>query len=188
MGIISAPAVNVEAAVAAGASIQQAVQAAIPAASAPVAAPATITNEPVVLPATGAAPEAAATPVVVEAPAVENKPAVEPNTAPAEPVSKADQLKAKIEALNKQIETASKKREQLEALLRSVDLLDGIKSGSVVVAKVGRAETAKEVVATVVGVQTLGSGDKRFKIYYGQGFDADTVVIQESQILDVRQV
>lgn len=177
--------VNADAAVAQGAANLQAVLAVQPA-----VAPATITNEPVVLPATGAVEPVAAA-VEVVAPVIADQPVVEPvveQKAPAAPLTKGEQLAAKIDVLEKRIEADTKKLEQLKGLLNAVDLLEGIKAGSLIVAKVGRADTAKEVTATVVGVQTLESGDKRFKIYYGEGFEADTVVIQESQIVDVKQV
>lgn len=203
MGLVSAAkAVEgevVAAAVAVGAAATQAVQAVIgdlkaqtavpaPAEAAivavPVVAAATITAGPVQLPTTGAAPE------VVAAAVVEPAVVAAPDAAvvAATPLTKTQQLQAKIDALNKTIESHTAKVAQLTGLLRSADLLDGIKAGSVIVAKVGRADTAKEVTATVVGVQVLADGDKRFKIYYGEGFDADTVVIQESQIVDVKQV
>jgi len=181
-----------QAAIAQAAAIQQAVQASIPAPAA------TITNAPVVLPNVGAAAPAPEVAPVVVAPAVGNAAAApveagaassggEPQ-APAPELSKAEKLSKKIEALKDRIQKDSAALITLEAQFGSVDLLESVKAGSVIVARVGRAETAKEVTASVVGVQTLENGDKRFKIYFGEGFDADTVVIQESQIVDVKQV
>lgn len=94
----------------------------------------------------------------------------------------------KIVAKKAQVVKLTEEIERLEGQFRSADLLDRVKDGSVIVARVGRADTAKEVTASVVGVQTLDNGDKRFKIFFGAGFDADTVVIQASQIVDVKQV
>lgn len=97
-------------------------------------------------------------------------------------------IAAKIEAKRAQVTKLNAEIEKLEGQFRSADLLDGIKAGSVIVARVGRAETAREVVASVVGVQTLPTGDLRYKVFFGEGFDAETVVIQSSQIVDVKQV
>lgn len=97
-------------------------------------------------------------------------------------------IAAKIEAKKAQVTKLVVEIEKLEAQFRSADLLDTIKEGSVIVARVGRAETAREVTAAVVGVQTLDNGDRRLKIYFGTGFDAETVVIQDSQIIDVKSV
>lgn len=199
MGIVSNTVQAVENAAAdASAFIAQAVQGAInaqPVVAAPVAAPvaavapvvaATVTADPVALPSTGAAPEPVVAPVDVVAAVV--APETEAAVVAGTPLTKAEQLQGKIDTLQKRIAADTAKLAQLQGLFNAVDLLDGIKAGSVITAKVGRAETAKEVVATVVGVQTLDNGDKRFKIYFGEGFDADTVVIQESQIVDVKQV
>lgn len=97
-------------------------------------------------------------------------------------------IAAKITAKKAQIVKLTAEVATLEGQYRSADLLDSVKAGSVIVARVGRADTAKEVTASVVGVQTLETGDKRFKIFYGEGVDAELVVIQSNQIVDVKTV
>lgn len=110
-------------------------------------------------------------------------------SAPAQPeLTPSQKIAAKIAAKQAQITKLTAEIEKLEQQFRSADLLDSVKQGSVIVARVGRAETAREVTASVVGVQTLENGDRRLKIYFGDGFDAETVVIQDSQIVDVKQV
>lgn len=94
-------------------------------------------------------------------------------------------LQQKIDAKTKQRDNLTAEIERLTAQLSTIDLLDGVQAGSVLTARVGRAETAKEVNAVVTGVQTLDNGDKRYKIYFGEGFDAETVVIQSTQIVSV---
>ncbi|BAN92326.1 hypothetical protein X534_gp15 [Ralstonia phage RSB3] len=94
---------------------------------------------------------------------------------------------AKIAAKRASVAKLLAEIEKLEGQFRAADLLDSVKAGSIIVARVGRAETSREVTATVIGVQTLESGDRRLKIYFGEGFDAETVVIQDSQIVDVQQ-
>ena len=96
-------------------------------------------------------------------------------------------ISAKIESKRAHVAKLNAEIEKLEGQLRSADLLDSIKAGSVIKARVGRAETARDVTASVVGVQTLESGDLRYKIFFGEGFEAETVVIQSSQIIDVVQ-
>ena len=96
-------------------------------------------------------------------------------------------ISAKIDAKRAQVAKLNAEIEKLEGQFRSADLLDSIKAGSVIKARVGRAETARDVAASVVGVQTLDNGDLRYKIFFGEGFDAETFVIQSSQIVDVVQ-
>ena len=68
------------------------------------------------------------------------------------------------------------------AKLDIIDKLDAVTTGWVVDIKVGRADTARTVKGVVTGVD--GEGDKlRYKVFYGEGFDAETVVIQQHQIL-----
>lgn len=54
-----------------------------------------------------------------------------------------------------------------------------------VAAKAATAGTLKQVNATVLGVKEEESGSLRYKIAFGEGFDADTVIIQASQIIEV---
>lgn len=111
-----------------------------------------------------------------------------PEGAPVVKPTKAPQTTAeKIAAKRKQLDALNKEIERLEARERAGDLLGQVKAGSVIVARVGRAETSREVTASVVGVQTLDNGDSRYKIFFGEGVDAELVVIQSSQILDVKQ-
>ena len=68
------------------------------------------------------------------------------------------------------------------AKLDIIDKLDAVTTGWVVDIRVGRAETSRVVKGVVTGVD--GEGDKlRYKVFYGEGFDAETVVIQQHQIL-----
>lgn len=72
--------------------------------------------------------------------------------------------------------------EESRAKLDIVDKLDAVAQGWVVDIRVGRAETSRVVKGVVVGVD--GQDDKkRYKVYHGEGFDAETTVIQQHQIL-----
>jgi len=68
------------------------------------------------------------------------------------------------------------------AKLDIVDKLDAVTAGWIVDIRVGRSETSRIVRGVVTGVD--GADDKkRYKVYHGEGFDAETVVIQQHQIL-----
>lgn len=110
------------------------------------------------------------------------------DTPPQPELTASQKIAAKIATKKAQIIKLNEEVQRLEGQFRSADLLDSVKPGSVIKARVGRAETAREVTASVVGVQTLESGDVRYKVFFGEGFDAETVVIQSSQIVDVVQV
>ena len=116
--------------------------------------------------------------------------AVDPTTPDAGPtveLTASQKLAAKIESKKVQVAKLVEEIAKLEQQFRAADLLDAVKEGSVIIARVGRAETAREVEASVIGVQTLPNGDRRLKIFFGEGFDSETVVIQDSQIIDVKQ-
>ena len=169
---------------------------------APVVAPV------VALPVTGVDPTAAVLPVtevvpVVEVPNVAPVADVAPvvagsdtpstdataSAATATPVvakTPGEILSDKITAKKAQYVKLAAEIEKLEGQFRAVDLIASVKAGSVIVARIGRAETSKEVEASVLGVQTLESGDVRYKIFFGEGVDAEVAVIQTTQIVDVK--
>lgn len=62
---------------------------------------------------------------------------------------------------------------------------DGVTVIPAVAAKAATAGTLKQVTATVLGIKEEESGSLRYKIAFGEGFDADTVIIQASQIVEV---
>lgn len=98
-------------------------------------------------------------------------------------VKRAKKLDAKREQYRKLGEEIQKLQQQFDV----ADKMASIGQGSNIVARVGRADTAREVDATVVGVQHLPSGERRLKIVFGNGFDTETVVIQDSQIVGVKE-
>jgi hypothetical protein len=100
-------------------------------------------------------------------------------------MTRAEKLDVQIEKLRVEIDTKKEKFVELCSLRESIDLLEGIGEGSVLTVKIGRAETAKNVNGTVVGVKSEEDGARKFKVYYGEGIDADLVVVNESQIVKV---
>lgn len=131
--------------------------AAIAAAAAPAVAPAIVGTQ-----APAAAPEAAA-------------------TAPVE-LTPRQQLEAKIAATEAKIAKDTKTLEDLRKKLESVDLLDSIVVGSGVEVSIGRAETARNVVGRVLGID-----NGRYNVFYGEGLEANTVIVKVEQIVRVIQ-
>lgn len=53
-------------------------------------------------------------------------------------------------------------------------------------AREATAGTLKEVEATVLGIKEHTDGSLRYKLAFGEGFDADTVIVQATQILSIQ--
>lgn len=101
------------------------------------------------------------------------------------PLTRAEKYAKAINHLTKTIEAAQVKLAELQLEADTASKLEGVGEGVAIVARIGRAETSRNVSARVVGVQELDSGSRRFKILFGAGIDTDTAVIQESQIVEV---
>lgn len=106
--------------------------------------------------------------------------------AEAKPVlTRAEKYAARVVTLEKRI---AKDTEDLAALRIEIETstkLDSVVAGTAIVARIGRADTSKEVAARVQGVKEDESGSRRYKIVFGEGFDVETVVIQPAQIIQV---
>lgn len=110
------------------------------------------------------------------------------NAATAEVIvlTRSQKIAAQIETINKRIEADTTKVASLKLELETVAKLEGVGVDTQVRVKLGRAETTREVEAVVVGVKTdEENGSRRFKVLYGTGLDTDTVIVQESQIVEV---
>jgi hypothetical protein len=92
---------------------------------------------------------------------------------------------ARKDVLEKRIAADTEALAALVQEIQTSERLASVKEGTAIVAKVGRAETAREVAARVLGVKDDDNGSRRYKITFGSGFDADTIVIQPSQIVSV---
>jgi hypothetical protein len=84
-------------------------------------------------------------------------------------------------AFAKHAELAAKLQE-LAAEINSIDALNTVTVGSVVVVTVGRGDEAKEVEANVIGVREEEDGSKTYKVTYGSGFDADIAVVKGNKL------
>lgn len=101
------------------------------------------------------------------------------------PKSRAEKLADQIAVLAKRIAADTAKLAEVQGQLESVDKLEGVTAGSQVTVKLGRADTARIEAGTITGVKTNEDGSRQFKFFYGVGFDSDTVVINEGQIVSV---
>lgn len=104
---------------------------------------------------------------------------------PAVPKTRKEKLSDRIEVLEKRIASDNAELAEKKLQLESVDRLASVAAGSNVIIRIGRAETSREVSATIMGVKTTDGGDIRYKASFGEGFDAEVVIIQESQIISV---
>jgi len=100
-------------------------------------------------------------------------------------LTRAEKYAKAIAALEKQVVTATAKLADLKLEAETSGKLESVVEGSAITARIGRAETSRNVSARVVGVQELETGARRFKILFGSGIDTDTAVIQEAQIVEV---
>lgn len=116
------------------------------------------------------------------------EPAVGGSPAPEAPKLTAAEKRAKqIDVLTKRIETDTVKLAELKLEHETAERLSSVGEGSVVEVRIGRAETSRNVTGTILGVkEDENTGSKRYKFAYGSGFDADTIVIQPSQIVSVQ--
>ena len=153
-----------------------------------VAAPVALVAVPAIDPVALVA-EAAATGIVVSGAALLVAPVAGTGTSTTEPypvpaLTRAEALAVAIAKEQDKIDAATKRRDLLTSQLAGIDKISGIIAGCVIVAALGRAETARQVRAVVTGVKQDGTSTK-FKILVGEGFDATTEVINESQVVSV---
>jgi hypothetical protein len=101
-------------------------------------------------------------------------------------LTRAEKYAKTIATLETRIAADTAKLAEVKQEAETAAKLSGVAVNSVVVAKLGRAETTREVLARVVGVKEEDNGSRKFKILFGEGLDTDTVIIQESQIVSVQ--
>lgn len=108
--------------------------------------------------------------------------AAETTAAPEVKLTRREKLLAQYNtAFAKHAELAAKLQE-LAAEINSIDALNTVTVGSVVVVTVGRGDEAKEVEANVIGVREEEDGSKTYKVTYGTGFDADIAVVKGNKL------
>lgn len=110
-------------------------------------------------------------------------------TTEAPKLTRAEKQAKQVKVLEDRIAADTAKLAELKLEIETSARLDGVTAGSGISARIGRGETSQIVQATVLGVkEDENTGARRYKIAYGNGFDADTVVIQPAQIVSVDAV
>ncbi len=99
--------------------------------------------------------------------------------------TRAEKLAAQVSTLETRIAADTTKLAEVKNEIETSARLDSVGEGSAIIARIGRAETSKEVAARVLGVKDDDKGSRRYKIAFGEGFDADAAIIQASQIVRV---
>lgn len=110
--------------------------------------------------------------------------ATETNAAEAVKLTRVEKLTKQVETLEKRIEADTAKLAEVRVELETAQRLADVREGTLIVARLGRAETTREVPATVTGKKEDENG-VRYKISYGEGFDADVTIIQPAQIVNI---
>lgn len=100
-------------------------------------------------------------------------------------LTRTEKLQAQITTLETRIAADTTKLATVRQELETAERLSAVGVGTLITARVGRAETAKNVEAEVVGVKDDEAGRRLYKISFGDGFDADVQVIQPHQIVAV---
>lgn len=103
----------------------------------------------------------------------------------AQPLTRKQKLLAKLESLQKRIASDTEKFNELRNEYDMIDKLDNVSVGTMVVIKQGRAETTREVQGVVIAVKHDEDGTAKYKVQYGEGFDADIAVVHAAGILQV---
>jgi len=102
--------------------------------------------------------------------------------APKVVLTKRERLTAKYATLLAKHDAILVELHSINAEVIAIDALESVAVGTEVLVSIGRAETARTVAGTVVGVREDDNGTKSYKVQYGSGFDADIVVVKSCSI------
>lgn len=101
-------------------------------------------------------------------------------------LTREQKLAAKLESLRARITADTEKYNELAAELNSIAALAAVAAGSDVIVKLGRKfadkDTTRYAPGVVLAVKEDEDGTKLYKVQYGQGFDAEIVVVGASAI------
>lgn len=103
------------------------------------------------------------------------------------PMTKIEKLTARVTLLTKRIADDTAELPKVQAELAAQEQIANVKEGSVIVVKQGRADTVREVEAVVKATRD-GEGVRQFKVEIGEGFDAEIVVVQDYQVIEVKSL
>ena len=103
-----------------------------------------------------------------------------------------EKLQAQAAKLSETLEalrgTFAEKAEALQAVNDELNVLlriENVQQGDTVTFAVGRKEDRKEVTGQVLGVKDDEAKGKLLRVYAGEGFDAQTYIIQSKDVLAV---
>lgn len=103
---------------------------------------------------------------------------------PPQPQTPREKLEARIAKAEEKLKRDAESIARLRAQLGSIDAIAAIQPGVNVRAVLGRADTKREVLAVVTGTREV-KGKLKIALYYGEGFDAQTAVVDTDSILEV---
>lgn len=95
-------------------------------------------------------------------------------------------IQEQIVALRTRIEADKAKLKELEAVENAAKALANLKAGSAIEFIYGRAENRKQYAGVVMGIADTDKGT-RIKVQYGEGFDAQIVVIAPGDVVAVAE-
>lgn len=108
-----------------------------------------------------------------------------PEVADKPKLSRIERLTAKYNADLKRFNELQLSLNEQANEINAIAALAGVGVGTLVIIGVGRAETARDVQGVVVGVKEDEDGAKKYKVQYGEGFDADITVVSAGKIKSV---
>ena len=116
----------------------------------------------------------------------ENVATQEPVAAPAKPkLTHKEKLLQKMTQLQQSIVADTEKFNILKAEYDVIEALNSVAVGTAVSIKIGRAETTRVVDGVVIAVKIEEDGSAKYKVQYGEGFDADIAVVNASGFVSV---
>lgn len=125
-------------------------------------------------------------------PAIQNEnvatqePVKETVPAPAKPkLTHKEKLLQKMTQLQQSIVADTEKFNTLKAEYDVIEALNSVAVGTAVSIKIGRAETTRVVDGVVIAVKIEEDGSAKYKVQYGEGFDADIAVVNASGFVSV---
>lgn len=100
-------------------------------------------------------------------------------------LTRVEKLQARAVLLQKRIAEDTLEYNEIANELNNLAALANLAAGTTVTIRIGRADTAREVVGLIAGVKDEEDGSKKYKVTYGSGFDADIVVVTAGQIVSI---
>lgn len=139
---------------------------------------------PVAQPVQAAPAQAVEAPVEAVQAAGQATPQAAPEKDAEAPQTPREKLQERITKAEAKLQRDAEAIARLKTQLGSIDAIAAIQPGVNVRALLGRAETKREVLAVVTGTREV-KGKLKIALYYGEGFDAQTAVVDTDSIIEV---